>query len=98
MSNIIDFEEYKKASKEPETWGYFLWSEKSIGVKSKLTELSIGQFEPEDSTTIALQFFDELLVCDRKEMAELLWAFAFYVDGEQEWLGGDYVSLKKDES
>lgn len=91
MSNIIDFQKWKDADKEPEGWGYKTW-DREIAICSKFIDFEIYR---KNADVIYVEVFGEVEQVDRKGFAEFLWAAAYFLDSDEEWADGEYVCLDK---
>ena len=89
--DIVDFQQYKEDSEEPDSWGYMDF-DGDIGVGSKYIDIELYSKNPD---VIYINLLGEMEQVDRQGLAEFLWAAAYFLDSDQEWLKGKYVCLNK---
>lgn len=88
MSNVIDIKDWQD---ERESFGYLI-SGKDVGIGSK--ELDLEIHGSADSVNLYIDGVKHRTT--RKSLSEFLWAAAYYLDSDEEWLGNEYVGLNKE--
>ena len=86
MSNIIKFP-------EKESFVYAQYDGKITGLVGKF-DIDVD-FEQITGGKFAIQIGDQYAEATRKDMAEFLWAAAYYIDSNQEWAESEYPALNK---
>lgn len=92
MSKIIDFQQFKENAEEPESWGY-KDLDGEIGIGSKYIDIELYR---KNADVVYIELLGEMEQVDRKGLAEFLWAAAYFLDSDQEWLRGEYVCIDKE--
>ena len=87
MGNVIKFP-------ESEVFDYIQYGGKIRGVSGKF---DLGVDMEVDGETVSLQIDCDGVILEgiRKEMAQFLWAAAYFLDSDQEWAESEYPALNK---
>ena len=88
-SNIIKFP-------ESESFKYIETHNKILGVAAKFDK-GVDMWVDDDNKTANLQIDAgaDWAEATRKEMAQFLWAAAYFLDSDQEWAESEYPALNK---
>ena len=86
MGNVIDFP-------ESETVKYSINVDTVLGVSGFFHGVEIELTPASDEFEI--QINDEYVIGSREEMSKMLWAMAYMLDSDQEWVADKYPAIDK---